>query len=381
MNDKAGPVAAESFAAQGGRRHRADGSVVAALQPSTTFARDDDYQLKAGHLYSRYGGPTDGELEALICYLEGAKGALAFASGMAAIACVIEALPPGARVLAPTTMYFAALHWMRRAAAHGRIVLTEYDNEDETALYRAIATRGADLVWVETPANPTWAVTDIAAAAVAAKAAGALVCVDGTCAPPCTTKALALGADIVMHSATKYLNGHSDVTAGVLAFADPEARARHELVRRHMGAHLGAFEAWLLMRGLRTLWVRFARQSETAFRLAEALQQRPEVAGVRYPGLSTHPHHAIAARQMSGGFGAMLSFTVKGGFEAAKRVATGTRLFLPATSLGSVESLIEHRRAVEGPDSPTDPALIRLSVGLEAFDDLWGDLDAALRRP
>jgi cystathionine gamma-synthase len=183
-----------------------------------------------------------------------------------------------------------------------------------------------------------------------------------------------------MHSATKYLNGHSDVTAGVLAFADPEARARYEPTRRYMGAHLGAFEAWLLVRGLRTLWVRFARQSETALRLANWLEPHPAVEGVSYPGLASHPHHAVAARQMTGGFGGMLSIHVKGGFAAAQALVTGTNTFINATSLGSVESLIEHRRAVEGPASTTQEGLVRLSVGLEPFEVLQADLTQALNR-
>jgi cystathionine gamma-synthase len=221
-------------------------------------------------------------------------------------------------------------------------------------------------------------VTDIEEAAHLAHGAGAVLAVDGTCAPPCTTRALRLGADIVMHSATKYLNGHSDVTAGVLAFADPSARPMYEPTRRYMGAHLGAFEAWLLMRGLRTLPVRFARQSETALRLAGWLEGHPAVDAVSYPGLPSHPQHAIAARQMTGGFGGMLSIHVHGGFGPAQRLVTGTQTFINATSLGSVESLIEHRKAVEGPASTTPDGLVRLSIGLEPHEVLKADLAQAL---
>jgi cystathionine gamma-synthase len=369
-----------SIAAQGGQTKRADGAVVPPIQPSTTFARDDDYALKGGHLYARYGEPTGAELEALICDLEGASGALAFASGMAAIACVLEAVPVGGSVLVPKVMYFAAQAWMSKLAETGRFSLSIYDNGDANGLKSAASGREFSLIWVETPANPEWHVTDIAEAAELARSCGATLAVDSTCAPPCTTKTLSLGADIVMHSATKYLNGHSDVMAGVLAFKDPKARDIHEPIRRLMGAHLGAFESWLLIRGLRTLWVRFERQSETALTLARWLEDHPNVERIAYPGLPAHPQHAIAMAQMTGGFGGMLSIWVRGGYEAAKTVATSTRLFIPATSLGSVESLIEHRKAVEGPTSAVADNLIRLSVGIEDIKDLWDDLDQALGR-
>ena len=370
---------AETAAVQAGQsHHRPFGAVVPALQPSTTFARDADYVLKGPHLYSRYGSPNDTEVEAVLASLEGGDAALVFASGMAAIACVLEHVPVGGRVIAPKDMYFAAQAWMCRLADAGRFILTLYDNGRPSALAEAIANSPAALVWVETPANPTWHVTDIEVAASLAHAQGALLCVDGTCAPPCTTRALSLGADIVMHSATKYLNGHSDVTAGVLVFADPANRAVYEPTRRLMGAHLGAFEAWLLIRGLRTLWVRFERQSKTALALAHRFQRHPALSGVLYPGLSSHPHHNIARKQMRHGYGGMLSIVMTDGYEAAKHVATHTKLFAPATSLGSVESLIEHRKAVEGPTSAVDPGLLRLSVGLEPFEELADDLDVAL---
>jgi cystathionine gamma-synthase len=236
-------------------------------------------------------------------------------------------------------------------------------------------------VWIETPTNPTWDVIDIAAAAEAAHAAGARLAVDCTVAPPCTTRALDLGADVVFHSGTKYLGGHSDLTAGVLCVARrDELWDELRLVRSLTGGVIAGFEAWLLIRGLRTLFLRYARASENALAIAEAMQRHPGVAHVLYPGLADHPGHAVAARQMTGGFGGMLSILVHGAEAQARDVARFAQVFIPATSLGGVESLIEHRRAVEGPDSTTPPTLLRLSVGIEDARDLIADLDQALER-
>ena len=235
------------------------------------------------------------------------------------------------------------------------------------------------LVWIETPANPTWDVVDVAAVAGIAHARGARLAVDSTVATPVHSQPLALGADLVMHSATKALNGHGDVLAGALVTKhDDEAwqRIRHQ--RHFQGAVPGPFEAWLLLRGMRTLFVRVARASATALALAQRLAGHRGVAAVLYPGLATHPGHAIAARQMKNGFGSMLSVLVAGGAPEALRAAGRLQVFLRATSLGGVESLVEHRATVEGPATLAPPNLLRISVGLESLEDLWSDLDQAL---
>ena len=235
------------------------------------------------------------------------------------------------------------------------------------------------VVWIEPSVNPTWDVIDVRAAAEIAHAAGAVLGVDATATPAVTLRALDLGADVVFHSGTKYLAGHSDVTAGVLATRAADERWEDvKLARTLMGGVLGAFESWLLLRGMRTLHVRYERQAANAIAIARHFERHPKLDAVLYPGLESHPGHAVAKRQMTNGFGAMLSLLVAGGAEAAKRVATRTRLFVPATSLGGVESLIEHRATVEGPHSVVPANLLRVSVGIENADELIADLEQAL---
>jgi cystathionine gamma-synthase len=234
-------------------------------------------------------------------------------------------------------------------------------------------------VWIETPCNPTWDVIDIAAAAEAAHGAGALLAVDSTVATPVLTRPIELGADLVFHSATKYLNGHGDVLAGVLVTARRDQFWERLHDQRHRaGGVLGAFEAWLLQRGLRTLYLRVGRASDNALAIARHFEGHPKLVAVLYPGLASHPGHGIAQRQMSGGFGGMLSLRLRGGAETALGVAKAVRLFVRATSLGGVESLIEHRASIEGPDSPVPPDLLRLSIGIEDAGDLIADLEQAL---
>jgi cystathionine gamma-synthase len=253
------------------------------------------------------------------------------------------------------------------------------DAASPDALAQAVCPGRTRLVWIETPANPLWTVTDIAGAAAIAHQAGAMLAVDSTAATPVLTRPLALGADLVMHSATKYLNGHSDVVAGSLTAARAdEFWARLVAARSGGGAILGSFEAYLLLRGMRTLFPRVERACHSAQRIAEALARHPQVEAVLYPGLPTHPGHAVAARQMTGGFGGMLSIRVRGGAEAAIAAASRVELWKRATSLGGVESLIEHRASVEGAGSPVPDDLLRLSVGIEDPQDLIDDIDAAL---
>src|SRR5215813_224667 len=351
-------------------------AVVSPLHVATTFVRDEDNQYRAGYAYGRPDNATVRQTEAVIAALEGAQEATLFASGMAAATAVVLALPERSHIVASQVMYWAFRHWlMNEASRFGhRVDFVDSSNLDAV---RAAVKGDTALVYIETPGNPLWTISDIAGVADIAHAVGAMLAVDSTVATPILTQPLRLGADIVMHSASKYLNGHSDVIAGVLAAARPsQLWERIKSVRIQHGAILGPFEAWLLQRGLRTLDVRVKAQTASAAMFAERLQWHPQVAEVLYPGLPSHPGHAVAARQMSG-FGAMLSIRVKDGERAAIATAARVELWKRATSLGGVESLIEHRGSVEGPPCPID--LLRLSVGLEDPDDLFSDLDQALR--
>jgi cystathionine gamma-synthase len=297
---------------------------------------------------------------------------------MAAATSVVLALPPGSRVLAPEVCYWGFRDWLINEAPLFGYKVDLVDMSDLAAV-RAAMKSDTKLVWIETPGNPLWNITDIAAVAEIAHAGGAVLGVDSTVATPVFTRPLALGADIVMHSATKYLNGHSDVIAGALCCAREDTLwARIRQVRGHHGAILGPFEAWLLLRGLRTLDIRVRAAAESAALLASRLQSHAEVASVLYPGLPSHPGHAVAVKQMSG-YGGMLSIRVRSGEQAAISTAARVELWKRATSLGGVESLIEHRASIEGPGSPCPTDLLRLSVGLEDAGDLYGDLDRALR--
>jgi cystathionine gamma-synthase len=374
------PLALATRAAQAlGRIDPVTGAVVPGIEPATTFARDADYAPRQAYIYARDGGPTVEHAEAVLADLEGAAASLVFGSGMAAFVALFETLGQGDRVAAPQVMYHGGLAWLRRLAARRGVGLDLFDASEDGALEAALRPGETKMLWIETPTNPTWDVIDIAGAAAAARAAGALLAVDGTAAPPCTTRALALGADVAFHSGTKYLGGHSDLTAGVLSFAAAGPLADEvRLVRTLVGSVIAPFEAWLLIRGMRTLFVRYERASASAQAIAEHFAGHPAVELVLYPGLPSHPRHAVAAVQMTGGFGGMLSLMVAGGFETAGRVVRATRVFVPATSLGGVESLIEHRRAIEPPDSLVPGGLLRLSVGIEDVGDLIADLEGAL---
>ncbi|MGU3536361.1 trans-sulfuration enzyme family protein [Methylobacterium sp. A54F] len=378
----AAPWSPRSLAAQAlGHVDPATRGVVAPLHVSTTFVRDPDNGYSSGYAYARPDNATVREAEAVLAMLEEAPaGALLFGSGMAAATAVFTALEPGDHVVAPRVMYWALRRWLREEAPRRTLTVDFVDMDDLDALRDTLRPGRTKLVWIETPGNPTWTVTDIAAVADLVHAAGAQLAVDSTCASPVHTRPLGLGADIVMHSATKILNGHSDVVAGVLAGARSDAFwTRIAAIRAGGGAILGPFEAHLLLRSLRTLHLRAAAQAAGALRLAEALSGHPCVAHVLYPGLPGDPGHAVAARQMQGGFGWMLSIRVAGGEAAAIGTAARVRLWKRATSLGGVESLIEHRASVEGPGSPCPPDLLRLSTGIEDPGDLLRDLDAALR--
>ncbi|MEM8751405.1 MAG: PLP-dependent transferase [Pseudomonadota bacterium] len=378
MTDRA-PLKPATVAAQlGGFVDGASAGVVPPIQPSTTFVRGPDNELlKPGNVYGRDDSDGVRLAEALLAELEGAAAALLFPSGMAAIAAVYRTLPAGASVVVQSGIYWGATKFVREFCARRGVKLTEVDAADAGAFAAACAAERPALAHVETPSNPWLKTTDVAAAAEAVHAVGGLLMVDATAATPILTKPLSLGADIVMHSATKAINGHSDVLAGALATNAPEApiwtAIRED--RHDAGAILGAFEAWLLARGMRTLPLRMERMSANAMAVAAFLQGHERVETVRYPGLPSDPGHAVARRQMEGGFGCLLSFDVRGGAEEALAVAGRLKLFHRATSLGGVESLVEHRHTIE-PAIP--PNLLRLSAGIEDEGDLIADLAQAL---
>lgn len=372
--------ARETIAAQGGGSvDAATGAVVPPIHLATTFVRDADNQYRRGFCYGRSDNATVRQTEDVLTALEGGAATLLLASGMAAAATTFLALERPAHVVAPTAMYWGLRQWLVEDAPGHGIETTFVDAGDPKALADAIRPGRTRLVWIETPSNPTWSITDIAAAARIAHADGALLAVDSTVPTPVLTQPIALGADLVLHSATKYLNGHSDVVAGAIVFADAlgmyERAAR---LRTMLGSIVGAFEAALLLRGMRTLHVRVRHQSGSAMTIAQTFARHPAVGTVLYPGLATHPGHVTAAVQMRDGFGGMLSLRLADGEAAAIAVASRLRVWKRATSLGGVESLVEHRSSIEGAGSPCPPDLLRLSVGLEAVEDLVADLEQAL---
>lgn len=373
-------LARRSLAAQAmGRIDPATRAVVAPLHVSTTFLRDPDNGYASGYSYARPDNATVRECEAVIAMLEEGPAAMLFGSGMAAATAVFGALEPGDHIVAPRVMYWGLRRWLTAEAPRRGWGLDFVAMDDLDAL-RAAMTPRTRLVWIETPGNPLWTITDIAAAADIAHAGGARLAIDSTAASPIHTRPLGLGADIVMHSATKILNGHSDVVGGVLVTARvDDTWERIAAIRSGGGAIIGPFEAYLLMRSLRTLPLRVAAQSAAAAELARLFSAHPCIGSVLYPGLPHDPGHAVASRQMEGGFGFMLSIRVVAGEAAAIATAARVRLWKRATSLGGVESLIEHRASVEGPGTPCPADLLRLSVGIEDVDDLFADLDAALR--
>jgi cystathionine gamma-synthase len=356
-------------------------AVVPPIHMASTYLRDEDNGYRSGRVYARADNPTFDQAEATLAALEGGPKALIFSSGMSAASACFLALSPGDHVVVPKIMYWALRNWLATFATHWGLKVDFVDAESNDAIAAAVQPGRTKLVWLETPANPTWGVSDIAAAADIAHKAGALLGVDSTVATPVLTRPIEFGADIVMHSATKYLNGHSDIIAGALVTAREDAYwTKVRTIRAQLGTILGQTEAWLLMRGMRTLYPRVQWACRSAQSLAERFASHPMVAEVLYPGLPSFAGHAVAARQMKGGFSGMLSVRVAGGERAAIAAAARVDLWKRATSLGGVESLIEHRASIEGPGTPCPPDLLRLSVGVEDSGDLFDDLDQALRR-
>jgi cystathionine gamma-synthase len=354
------------------------GSIAEPIYLSTTFERDADGEYPRGYRYSREGTPNRTALEGCVAALEGGVGALAFASGLAANMAVLELLRAGERLVAPREVYYGTLKQFYELTRTRGAGLEVVDFLDLTAIEAAIG-GGARLVWNETPTNPLLNVTDLKRVVALAHGAGALVVCDNTFATPVCQRPFDFGVDIVIHSATKYLGGHSDVLGGIVVVREDAALLERLRAWQSMaGSPLAPFDCWLLRRSISTLALRVHAQCRGALEVAQFLAGHRAVERVLYPGLASHPAHALAAAQMPGGFGAMLSVCVAAGREAAMRTASRTRLFTRATSLGGVESLIEHRASIEGPGSRTPQNLLRLSVGIEEPEDLVEDLAQAL---
>ncbi|OAZ96953.1 trans-sulfuration enzyme family protein [Halomonas sp. G11] len=370
----------QSLLAQGGSHPEFEhGVIIPPVYTSTTYLRDEDNQYRSGHVYSRADNPTYRPAERLLAELENAVDARLFSSGMAAATTVFQSLRPGDSVIAPKVMYWSLRKWLQTFGVDAGLNVRFVDTTNLDELRVAIDEKTPTLIWLETPGNPLWTITDIAAVANLAKACGAMLAVDSTVATPLLTKPLNLGADIVMHSATKYLNGHSDVISGVLAAREDNAFwQRLVAVRAQSGVVPGPQDAAQLLRGMRTLFLRVRESCQSALYIAEQLEKHPQVIEVLYPGLKSFSGHNLAKKQMRNGFGGMLSIRMAGGEKAAIAVAAKTQLWCRATSLGGVESLIEHRASIEGPDTPVPLDLLRLSVGIENADDLLTDLQQAI---
>jgi cystathionine gamma-synthase len=354
------------------------GAVAPPIHLATTFRHGPAGERQSGYEYQREGNPTQDRLETALATLEGGAGALVFASGMAAISGLLEALAPGSRILIPDDCYSGLRYLAAEFLPERDVHAVAVDMADLPAVEAACAAAPIALIWMETPSNPLLKVCDISALARIARAQGALLACDNTFATPVLQRPLALGADVVMHSTTKYFGGHSDVLGGALVFARRDEVFDRVAHRRHItGAVLSPFSAWLTLRGCRSLPARMALHCANARKLAEFLSAHPAIERVNHPGLATHAGHAIAARQMSD-YGAMMSIQLRGGREAALSAAGKLRLFTNATSLGGCESLVEHRASVEGANPVSPQNLLRISVGLEHIDDLIADFQQAL---
>jgi cystathionine gamma-synthase len=355
----------------------ATGAVAPPIHLATTFRHGASGERIAGYEYQREGNPTNDRLREALAALESGEDAITFASGMAAIATLLECLPNGARILIPDDCYTGLRMFCAEYLPERSIEAVMVDMADLDAV-RVACTLKTAMVWIETPSNPRMTVSDIAALVEIAHAAGALTVVDNTFATPLLQRPLTLGADIVMHSTTKYFGGHSDVLGGALVFAKRDDFFVKVAHRLHItGATLAPFSAWLILRGCRSLGARMAMHCANARAVADFLASRPEIERVNYPGLASHPGHAVAAQQMRD-FGGMMSIELHGGRDAALALASKVHIFTNATSLGGCESLIEHRASVEGPNPRSPQNLLRISVGLEHVDDLIEDLRQAL---
>lgn len=358
------------------------GAVVPPIYQVSTYKQDGVGGLRGGYEYSRSANPTRTALEENLAALEGGRRGLAFASGLAAEDCLLRTLlVPGDHVVIPNDAYGGTFRLFSKVVERWGVEWSVADTSDPAAVRAALRPR-TKVIWVETPSNPLLGITDIAAVADIARTAGARLVVDNTFASPYLQQPLALGADVVVHSTTKYMGGHSDVVGGALVVSDPALGDELAFHQNAMGAVAAPFDSWLVLRGIKTLGVRMDRHSANATRVAELLTAHPKVTEVFYPGLAEHAGHEIAAKQMRG-FGGMVSFRVAGGEEAAVEVCNRAKLFTLGESLGGVESLIEHpgrmtHASAAGSALEVPADLVRLSVGIESIDDLLGDLTQAL---
>ena len=352
------------------------GDVTMPMSLSTTFFRAEDGGYPGGHMYSRVSNPNRSALESVLSALEKGVDACAFSSGNTAGMAVFQALEPGSHIIAPDDMYWGFKKQLQTIFAHTlRFDFVDLTDMTQVPAYIRPETR---MIWVETPSNPLLKITDLEAVAALCKAHGLLLACDSTFASPVLQSPITLGADIVMHSTTKYIGGHSDVLGGALiTAAHTPFWEKIRNIQQTGGAVPSPFDCFLLLRSLKTLSYRVKGHCENAVKLAAFLEQHPKIEKVYYPGLASHPQYAIAKKQMNGS-GGMLSILVKGGAEVARKVVNRVQLFAQATSLGGVESLIEHRASIEGPDTKTPQNLIRISVGLEHIDDLIADMEQAL---
>jgi len=368
----------ETLAVHAGAKADAEtGAIALPLHLTTTFKHGPAGERISGYEYQRESNPTQDRLEECLAALEGGESALAYASGMASMTGLLESLPTGSHVLIPADCY-TGLRFLGREFLNSCGIEAQHVNMTRLDEVRTALRQNTRLIWAESPSNPLLAISDIATLAEIAHTHGALLACDNTFATPVLQQPLKLGADVVMHSTTKYFGGHSDVLGGALVFARRSEFFNAVAHRRHITGNVAApFNSWLILRGARSLPARMAWHCANARRVAEFLAGRAEVEAVHYPGLASHPGHAVARKQMSD-FGGMLSVQFKGGREAALRFASRVKLFTNATSLGGVESLIEHRASTEGANPTSPPNLIRISVGLEHPDDLIEDIRQAL---
>lgn len=380
------PLALETLAVHAGQpADPTSGAVMTPIVLASTFAQRAPGEHQ-GFEYSRSGNPTRNALEACLAALEGGKHGFAFASGLGASATVLHTLKPGDHVLSGDDVYGGTFRLLDKVLAPMGVSSSFVDLSDPRAVARSMRPE-TKLVWLETPTNPMLKIFDIGAIAEIAKGRGARVLVDNTFATPVLQSPLSLGADIVLHSTTKYLNGHSDVVGGAVVTSDEPFAERLRFLQNAMGAVPSPFDCYLVLRGIKTLSVRVERATSTAGAIADRLRAHPKVERVYYPGLETHPNHAIAKQQMRG-FGAMISFVLRGGLEPSRRFLSALEIFACAESLGGVESLAEHPAIMTHASVPPeqrralgiDDGLCRLSVGVEAAADLWADIEGALEK-
>lgn len=370
----------ETLAVHAGRKvDKATGAVTQPIHLSTTFERNDEGKWPLGYTYSREENPNRDSLESCLAALEGGKQALAFASGLAVVTAAVQGMEPADHLIFPDDVYYGLRRVVNEVFAKWKLDVSFVDMSNLAAL-RAAVKPSTRLIWTETPSNPMLKVIDLSAIAEISGRARAISICDSTFATPILQRPFDFGIDLVMHSTTKYISGHTDAVGGALVtLHDNYLFQRATKSQRYGGAVPSPFDCWLIRRGIDTLPLRMRQHSDNAMRVAKFLQSSSEVEQVNYPGLSSHPNHDVAVKQMHGGFGGMMSFHVKGGKHEAMRTASKLKIFTKATSLGGTHSLVEHRASVEGRHSKTPQNLLRISVGIENCDDLMMDLDQALR--